>query len=778
MHFQKLTAVLFILAGGLLMVGPGSAFGVEARSERYRVTLDEAASTFRVVDQRDGQAFLKDAQLPGPAVKVSVAETDDPVWGKGQALLVELKDGGSVRMLLLNDLPFVLMRVTVSNPGAQETAVEKVIPFEGTLDTGTEAAKLKVVGTEGLTGLAQPGSYAWLAVGDPETRNGVVCGWLTHDRGSGVVFSDLQNGVARLKPQIDYGDLRVPAGTRVETETVALGRFDDVRLGLEAYAEAIATQYRIQLPPLPTVYCTWYHSRASDEKELLASAAFAKEHLAPYGFSVIQIDDGWQEGVKKNGPKKNFTTHSIKGPYPSGMKKTADNLKALGLVPGIWFMPFAGTWDDPFFADKQDLFYQKDGKPYDTRWGGTCLDMTNPKAREYLRSVVQHIGNEWGYQYFKMDGMWTGTGAQLLYINSGYKPDDLGKATRHDPSITPIEAYRNGLKLVRETAGGHVFILGCCVPQNMRSFGGAFGLVDAMRIGPDNGAKFDAMRRGPTFGGRNYFLNRRVWYNDPDPVYVRTSVPYHQAQTLVSWVALSGQLNASSEDYSKLTPDRVELLQRSMPAHELKSVRPVDYLENDPTRIWTLTDDRNGSRRDVVGIFNWDAAKPMEVDCSVEKLGLPPAERYVGFDFWGNSFLPPFKDRLRASVPAGGCKVLAVCAAADRPLLVSTSRHVTQGAVDLLAEKWDEAGGTLTGTSRLVANDPYELRVVVPVSEKSWQVEQAALNGAPEGAKVTCKQDGPAVRVTIESPKGGDVNWSIRLKRAAVQGASAAEENK
>ena len=44
------------------------------------------------------------------------------------------------------------------------------------------------------------------------------------------------------------------------------------------------------------------------------------------------------------------------GPYPSGMKTTADHIKDRGLTPGIWFMPFAGNFADPHFKDLQKLF--------------------------------------------------------------------------------------------------------------------------------------------------------------------------------------------------------------------------------------------------------------------------------------------------------------------------------------------------------------------------------------------------------------------------------------
>ena len=80
------------------------------------------------------------------------------------------------------------------------------------------------------------------------------------------------------------------------------------------------------------------------------------------------------------------------------MKAAAEDIRKHGLTPGIWFMPFAGTHNDPFFKDHQDWFVKRaDGKPYDTAWGGTCLDMTQAGARDYLRSVVRQIAKDWGY---------------------------------------------------------------------------------------------------------------------------------------------------------------------------------------------------------------------------------------------------------------------------------------------------------------------------------------------------------------------------------------------
>jgi len=231
-----------------------------------------------------------------------------------------------------------------------------------------------------------------------------------------------------------------------------------------------------------------------------------------------------------------------------------------------------------------------------------------------------------------------------------------------------------------------------------------------MQIGPDNGRKWADMRRGPFSGSNLYFLHGRVWYNDPDPIYVRDDVPLDHARALVSWVTLTGQLNASSEDCRALSPNRVHLLQRSMPAHSLKP-RPADLFEEKIARIWLLTDDRHEPRRDVIGLFNWSEKEPARVSCSTGRIGLPRADRYAAFDYWADEFIDPFGDALESDLPPASCRVLAIRPVSWQPQVVGTSRRITQGVIDLLQETWDGDTRTLRGVSRIVADDPYELRI-------------------------------------------------------------------
>ena len=767
---RQLCLVLALLLPAVV-VGQTRPEPLTIRNALLEAKWESAAGRFSLTERASRRTFLKDGQIPGEGGAANVLAVADKTFGDGEAIVVTRPDGNRATVALFPNLPFALIRLSLHNGGAGATVIKQAQAFSGAVDLGQPVADLVTLGTGGLLAPDKnPGSYVWLAVAEPRSGLGVVGGWLTHERGSGVVFSKVKEGQVWLEGRIDYGRLSLEPGQTEALETFAVGCFNDARLGLESWAETVAKVHAIKLRPQPAGYCTWYsqpHGGASDAQHLQELAIFAATNLAPFGFSVVQIDDGWQEGVKTNGPRRNFTTHRPNGPYPDGMQASANQIKSLGLTPGIWFMPFAGTSCDPFFKDHQDWFVKReDGAPYETAWGGTCLDMTQPGAQDYLRSNVRRIGQEWGYRYFKMDGLWTGTGTKQIYVNNGYREDGIGDAVFHNPKKTNLEAYRDGLRLVREAAGQDVFFLGCCAPQNMRSYGAAMGLVDAMRIGPDNGSGWRSLRTGPTYGSRQYFLHGRVWYNDPDPLYVRAGVPLNQAQLICSWVALSGQMNLSSEWLPGLPPERLDLLKRTLPGHGLLP-RPVDLFDEPVPRLWLLSDDRHTPRRDVLGLFNW-SDQDQTFDTSLERIGLAVDREYVAFDFWGNRFLPSIKSKLNVSVPKQSCVVLALRPARNEPQVLSTSRHVTQGIVDVLEEKWHEQNNTLSGRSRVVGGDPCELRVSALRTGKSWQVDRVEVSPEDQaaGVRANSKQQNGQVRVAITSAVSREVVWHIRFRAA------------
>ena len=738
------TAMSFLCAASI-----AGAATLTIENEKLAVSYDNTTQTFSVAVRATGKAFLTDGKLEGTA-KV-----------KGRKIIVTQPDGDTALELRGNQ-PFLFVTKERLNAGTTAADVSNVVLATFRLELGTPAAELRTMGTGGLLPVDKnPGSYLFLTCADPVTRRGVVAGWVTQDRGSGVLFSEIKDGKVSFTARIDYGHLQIPAGKSAQLETLAIGFFEDARVGQELYADWIQKHYDIKLRPRTAVYCSWYadeHGGPGDEKSSIELGKFITKELKPYGLTVVQVDGNWESGKEYNGPSRGFLVPAQNGGYPNGFKATADALDADGLLLGLWTLPFARNFQDPAYKDRQDWFVKRtDGRPYDTRWGGTCLDLTHPEVRAHLAELAR-THRKWGVRYFKMDGLWTGAVCEQIYINDGYKDDHFGNnKPLHDPSMTNIEAFRSGLKLLRQNAGDDVIFSGCNLAQNMRSIA-AIGLVDFMRVGPDFNHDGQGIKTGPIRASRLYFLNGRVWWNDPDPAKVRTStrngspdpgcagaVSLEQARMTASFAAISGQIFLISDWLPALPSERLEVLKRTMLSHT-GTVRPVDYFDNFLPYIWHL---ESGTRH-VIGLFNWES-KPQTLGATLAKTGLDPAKTYYAFDFWKNTLLPDIKDSYAYELPPVSCQVIAVHAAEDHPVLLSTSRHVTQGIVDVKDEKWN--GNTLSGTSAVIANDSYELRIRVPAG---WKLDKAR-HPAAESAGL--------VRVQIEAPTSQNVKWRVSFTR-------------
>jgi hypothetical protein len=92
----------------------------------------------------------------------------------------------------------------------------------------------------------------------------------------------------------------------------------------------------------------------------------------------------------------------------------------------------------------------------------------------------------------------------------------------------------------------------------------------------------------------------------------------------------------------------------------------------------------------------------------------------------------------------------------DRPVLVSTSRHLSQGGLDLERVAWREDGArwTVSGKStHLVKGDPYELVFVAG--------RLAAEAAKSSGGKVSLSRGGGVVRATLVPDASGAAEWEV-----------------
>jgi Melibiase len=766
-------------------------------NDKIQLSYFESSKTVKAVALASEKTFSSTSLNDYETTSYKREKVNHPTFGKGEALIFDTKDGNAVSFTIYNSNPFVFVEQLFRNKGATEIDIQTKKLLSFSIDLQKPTNEIKTLGTGGLLDVDKnPGSYVFLTTVDPTTRNGVVSGWLTNEKGSGVLFSKTENNLVQIDAKIEYGHFRIPARKTEHSETLVMGYFDDARFGEEQFADLLAKENKIKLRERTAVYCTWYSEKnggAGSEASSIEIANFISNNLKRYGLGVVQIDDLWQDGGKYNGPTRGFDRvrkeitkggfgidgkkiPELKPTYPNGMQKTTKAIADAGLSAGIWWMPFARNHQDPEYKDRQDWFaYRTNGKPFETNWGGTSLDLTNPKVQNHLKQVSKTL-QDWGFNYFKMDGLWTGTVTEQIYINDGYKNDSIGNCKpSFNPYIPQIQAFRNGLRLLRKATNNKVFFSGCAISQNMRSFGASIGLVDAMRIGPDFNHDGEGIRTGAIRASRLYFLNGRVWWNDPDPCPIREKGnaatdgaskgigSLTRAKLLPSFVAVSGQFFLSSDWLPNLPDERLEIMKRTMASHT-GVARPVDAFSKSLPSIWLASDSKTGTERNVIGLYNWELT-PQTIQCDLAWAGLKANTNYYGFDFWNNRSINDIETSISEELIAESCKIIAVRAKTNHPVVVSTSQHVTQGMIDLLKENWNN--NILFGESKLIADDPYEIRIAGINDGEKRQIKLAKLSKKYKDVSIEILPSSEVgwIRILIKGKESQSVKWQIQFEK-------------
>jgi hypothetical protein len=155
---------------------------------------------------------------------------------------------------------------------------------------------------------------------------------------------------------------------------------------------------------------------------------------------------------------------------------------------------------------------------------------------------------------------------------------------------------------------------------------------------------------------------------------------------------------------------------------------------------------------DVVALFNWDSLQNASIRIEPRELGWPEG-KYVYYDVWRKQLLGAGDDGLTLALAPTACQLIAVRRLADHPQLVGTSRHITQGADDLLAARWDAQAAAWDGRSRLVAGDPYELRFTLP---PGWSCADPAAS-----------VEGPLAVLRLHNAASQTVSWHLGFRHAA-----------
>ena len=512
-------------------------------------------------------------------------------------------------------------------------------------------------------------------------------------------------------------------------------------------------------PVPPSGWCTWYYYyRNINPSEVIANAHWIAKHLAPFGARYVQLDDGWQ-GMGDRGPGGYRDWTTIDPRFRTlGLKRLADSIRAVGLQPGIWIAPYGQSDGDVAHKSGAFLFTSNDSTASSTWEGRYLVDPTAPATPKYLGDIFTRLRAD-GFNYFKIDG-------QTIVVREYQTKAQYmaGPVPPGDSQDAGAELYRKTLRTIRDAIGPKSYLVASWgTPLE------GIGLYNGSRTGGDIVQGWDGFLGAASTVQQWNFLHNIAWYSDPDVLIVRPPMSEGTARSWATILGLTGQALMSSDRLTDLPASRVDLLKRVYPATD---IRPLDLFRpaNNRKPIIDLKVNHLGRSYDVVGVFNYDADSTTNRLLSWSRLGLDSTATYHVYDFWNGTYYGAWEHGVFLDVPPGDVRVITLVRATDRPVLVSTSRHITQGWVDLLALR---NGGTstrpaLSGKSRVIGGDPYTLTVGLPRGTTTFRLASAHVHGVTHGAPVHVEwasHQGYAT-VTITADKTQAVSWVLEFAPA------------
>jgi len=177
-----------------------------------------------------------------------------------------------------------------------------------------------------------------------------------------------------------------------------------------------------------------------------------------------------------------------------------------------------------------------------------------------------------------------------------------------------------------------------------------------------------------------------------------------------------------------------------------------------------------------VTLFNPDFEKPAAISVELAgqqlsgALGLDPHAAYYFYDFWNDRFVGRLagRARLRQTLDAGEARVLSVHRVEKNPQVLSTNRHVTQGAVDMTRwPRWNAGARRLTGASAVVGGEPY---VMVMAGNGFTPVSAAASGAAIQIEPLSGYPD--LVRVVLQAEGNRVVPWMMTWRIGGLRPSS------
>ena len=178
--------------------------------------------------------------------------------------------------------------------------------------------------------------------------------------------------------------------------TVCEGGPDDACIRLSDLWRSNQIRPERKLPVMFNEYCTTWGNPTAENLHRITEA------LKGHGVDILVIDAGWYRQ-----PEKGWSDcggdwiPNEKELFPCGLKATAEEIRAAGMIPGLWFEPETCAPGSDLYQ-REELLLTRDGRPVDTE-NRRFLDMRKAETQAYLSERVARLLRKNGFGYIKID---------------------------------------------------------------------------------------------------------------------------------------------------------------------------------------------------------------------------------------------------------------------------------------------------------------------------------------------------------------------------------------
>lgn len=537
----------------------------------------------------------------------------------------------------------------------------------------------------------------------------------------------------------------------------------------EQYGLAVraAMRSRPNIYSFPTV-CAWYASSSHPGCEYLnTTTALVGEmdhavrsgflRYAPVGVRIVPDANHDEHGVDNNEQGWWDDEHWRKyghytKPYETSAK-WAGAVRERGGVPITYVQ--TGLISLDFVKAHPEWVLYNDAStaenPKGRRNNACNYDYTDPGFQQHLRQVWGNL-REAGVK-----------GVMFDYPGSGWRTGGF-----EDKYATTASAYRKIFEAVKNGLGPDSYIDERVIGQyGQPQTDLTVGVVDSQRTEWDTAQSTHDMYAKC---GLRWYKNRVLYTYDVDAKNFLHVTPNNRdgLRQMLTMAYVTAPRILLGTSFRTMTPEQLHDLSRVFPLHaQPRSACPLDAFTGDGPfpRVYDFAVTADWHQLTLLNTGN-HARQVISVELGAstadEGLGLEAGKFYHVYDFWNDRYVGRFAGsaRLSQELRPGEARMLSVRTVANHPQVISTSRHLMQGFLDLADVRWHRASARLIGKAEVVGGEPF--RMVFALNGRS--VKNCSAEGARARVESWDEANGLAALI-LESPMNATVSWEVSFSR-------------